>query len=118
MSEREENWDELFAKIRQVIREWRADNPAATLTEIEDKVDNELAEVRVELVTELAQEGKTQDLRALPVGARPPCPACGGKTVANGRGSRRLVTTYEKEIALERSRAYCPHCQVSFFPPG
>lgn len=117
MSDQEKNWDELFAKIRQAIREWRTENPTATLTEIEDKVDNELAEVRVEMVTDLAHAGRMQELRDMPRSERPNCPVCGQKTVANGKGSRRLVTTYEKEIALKRSRAHCPHCQVSFFPP-
>lgn len=118
MVEQEDKWDELFGKIRAATREWRAENPAATLTEIEQKVDGELSEVRVEMVTDLMHEGRTQDLTAMLVGKRPRCPDCGGETVANGKGRRRLVTTHEKEIELERSRAYCPHCQVSFFPPG
>ena len=115
---KEDKWDELFGKIRETIREWRSENPEATLTEIEQKVDGELSEVRVEMVTDLAHEGRTQDLTMIPIGERPQCPACGGETVANGKGHRRLVTDYEQEIKLERSRAYCPHCQASFFPPG
>ena len=118
MAEQEDRWDELFERIRATIREWREENPEATLTEIEQKVDKDLSEVRVEMVTDLAHEGRTQDLTVMAVGERPKCAACGAETVANGKGKRRLVTEYEREIELERSRAYCPHCQVSFFPPG
>jgi len=118
MVEPEDRWDELFERVRATIREWRVENPEATLTEIERKVDGGLSEVRVEMVTDLAHEGQTQDLTMMPVGERPRCPECGARTVANGKGRRRLVTDYEQEIELERSRAHCPHCQVSFFPPG
>lgn len=118
MAESDTDWDGLFERIQATIREWRAENPLATLTEIEQKVDRELSAVRVEMVTDLAHEGQTQDLTVQPVGERPRCPECGGETVANGKGRRRLVTVHEREIELERSRAYCPHCHVSFFPPG
>jgi hypothetical protein len=49
--------DELAAKLKA----WRQANPRATLTEIEEAVEAELAKVRKELVTELARAGDGQE---------------------------------------------------------
>ena len=113
-----DKWRELQDKINVVVEEWRREHPEATLTEIETMVDLKLADVRKEMVEDLALEGRTADLSALPREERPHCPQCGEPIVANGKQKRRLVTDHEQTIELERSKAYCPHCQVSFFPSG
>lgn len=86
MAESDTDWDGLFERIQATIREWRAENPLATLTEIEQKVDRELSAVRVEMVIDLAHEGQTQDLTVQPVGERPRCPECGEKQWQTGKG--------------------------------
>lgn len=118
MAEKNDKWESLFEKIGEAIAEWRLENPEATLTEIEEAVDSRMAEIRTEMVEDLAQEGRTADLTALPEEERPRCPQCGRSVVANGKQRRRLTTEREQTIELERSKAHCPHCQVSFFPPG
>ena len=118
MTEKRSKWEDLFERIGEAIGEWRQENPEATLTEIEEAVDRRLAPVRAEMVEDLAQEGRTADLTALTEEERPSCPQCGKAVVANGRQRRRLTTEREQTIELERSKAYCPHCQVSFFPLG
>ena len=42
MSERDADWDDLVRRIRKAVQEWRDENPTATLTEIENAVDDEL----------------------------------------------------------------------------
>lgn len=114
----EEQWGELFDLGAQAVQEWRRKHRRAKLTEIEKTVDRQLAKVRVQMVEDLAQQGETADLRGLEEEERPRCPECGGAVVANGRQKRRLRTDHEQTIELERSKAYCPHCEVSFFPSG
>lgn len=118
MNQEEEQWDELFDMVAQTVSEWRRKHPRAKLTEIEKAVDRHLAEVRVKMVEDLAHQGETADLTKVEKAERPRCPECGRAVVANGKQKRRLQTDYEKTLELKRSKAYCRHCKVSFFPSG
>lgn len=118
MSEMQEKWDDLFGRIAETVERWRQEHPEATLTEIEEAVGGRIAEVRTQMVEDLAHQGRTADLKRVPKEARPRCPQCGEPVIANGKQKRRLITDYEQHIDLERSKAYCTHCQVSFFPSG
>lgn len=118
MTEEEAQWDELFDLVAQAVSQWRRKHPRAKLTEIEKAVDRRLAEVRVQMVEDLAQQGETADLTQLAEEERPRCPECGRPVVANGKQKRRLRTDHEQTIELKRSKAYCAHCKVSFFPSG
>ena len=118
MSKRDTDWDDLMRRIRKTVREWQDENPTATLTEIENAVDDELSVARVELIEELALQARSRDLKEIPLAERPKCPKCGRAVVANGKQSRTLTTNHDKRIQLERSKAYCKHCEVSFFPSG
>jgi hypothetical protein len=92
------------------------ENPTATLTEIENAVDDELSVARIELIEELALQARSRDLREIPLAERLKCPECGRPVVANGKQSRTLTTNHDKHIDLERSKAYCKYCEVSFSP--
>ena len=118
MVEKHEGWEELFEEMAEVVAAWREAHPEATLTEKEEAIDSRLAEVRRQMVEDVAMAGRTADLAKLPEEERPRCPQCGKPVVANGKQRRRLTTEREQTIELERSKAYCAHCQVSFFPPG
>jgi hypothetical protein len=117
MGKQEADWDDLFQRIRKTVQEWREENLTATLTEIENAVDNELAVARVQLIEELALQSRSRNLQEIPMAERPKCPECGRPVLANGKQRRTLTTNNNKRIRLERSKAYCKHCQVSFFPP-
>lgn len=118
MSEQGADWEDLVRGIRKTVQEWRQRNPTATLTEIENAVDEELSVARVELIEELALQARSKDLRVLAPAERPKCPECGRPVLANGKQRRTLTTNHGKQIHLERSKGYCKHCGVSFFPPG
>jgi hypothetical protein len=45
------------------------------------------------------------------------CPTCAAVLQARGKQVRKLRTTGEQTVRLERSYGYCPICQVGFFPP-
>jgi len=112
------NWTSLFQHASDQVSIWRRKHPRASFTEIENTVDKELAKVRATMIQELALESDLTDFKQLPKEKRPRCPSCGRPLASNGQQQRRLVTTYEQKVELERSKGYCRHCRVSYFPPG
>lgn len=118
MSEQLDKWQELQGRVNATIAEWRREHPEATLTEIEEAVDSRIAWVRTRMVEDLAQGGRTADLKRLTKEERPLCPKCGQPMAANGKGRRKLKSFHGQVIELERDQAYCSQCEVTFFPSG
>ncbi len=118
MSEQQDKWRDLQDKVNAAIAAWREEHPEATLTEIEEAVDSRIAAVRTKMVADLAQGGRTAELKRLGQAERPACPQCGQAVAANGKGRRKLKTIRGQVIELERDQAYCTHCEVTFFPSG
>ena len=97
MSEKKKkNWDELYEEASREVMRWRKKHKRATLTEIEDTVDAELARMRAQMIQDLAMASETAELRSLAKEERPPCPQCGRPLVANGQQRRELVTDHER----------------------
>jgi len=115
---KQKKWDELYEEASQEVLRWRRQHKKATLTEIEDTVDAELARMRAQMIQDLALASESADLRRLAKEERPTCPQCGRPLVANGRQQREVTTDHEQGVALERSKGYCRQCKLSFFPPG
>ena len=111
-------WDQLYEEASREVMRWRKKHKRATLTEIEDTVDAELARMRAQMIQDLAMASETADLRSLPMEERPQCPQCGRPFVANGKQKRVLVTDHEEGVELARSKGYCRNCKASFFPSG
>ena len=112
------NWDDLFEEASQEVLRWRRKHKKATLTEIEDTVDAELARMRAQMIQDLALASELANLTDMPSGERPKCPQCGEPLSANGKQKRQLVTEHEEAINLTRSKGVCPQCGASSFPPG
>jgi len=104
----EEHVDELTGKMSR----WRRANPQATLTEIEEAVEAELAQLRKQLVEEMVQEGSAG------IQEVPDCPRCGQKMVKNGRRRRKLKSKEGQTIQLDRQQWRCLSCGTTLFPPG
>ena len=100
--------DELAVKMRQ----WRQANPKATLTEIEEAVEAELAQLRRQLVQEMVQEKADGQPEV------PDCAQCGQAMVKNGRRKRKLHTKEGQTVQLDRQQWRCLHCGATLFPPG
>jgi RNase P subunit RPR2 len=113
-----ESWTAKFEEASENLNEWRKQKPKATFTEIENSVDKQLAQVRTEMIKELAMESELTDFKQLKGKERPKCPGCGKPLAANGKQKRRLRTTQGEEVELERRKGYCRDCRASFFPPG
>jgi ribosomal protein S27AE len=112
------SWDELYNEASEKSQSWRAANKQASLTDIENQVDANLAELRAKMIEELAHESELADIRQVAREKRPKCPECGAVVNADGQRTRRLVTEHDQEVKLTRSKATCPKCGLSFFPSG
>jgi YgiT-type zinc finger domain-containing protein len=104
----EEQADELSWKMSQ----WQKANPHATLTEMEEAVETELAKLRKQLVEEMVRDKEAASQEA------PDCPQCGQKMVKNGRRQRELKGKEGQTIVLERQQWRCLACGATLFPPG
>jgi transposase-like protein len=104
----EEQVDELMHRMSQ----WQQANPQATLTDIEEAVEAELAQLRKRLVEEMVREkeGATQEA--------PDCPQCGQVMVKNGRRKRKLKGKEGQTLELDRQQWRCLSCGATLFPPG
>ena len=111
-------WDELYEEASREVLKWRRKHKKATLTDIENTVDGELARMRAQMIQDLAIASETADLRSMAKEERPKCPQCGRPLLANGRQKRELTTDHEQWVELKRSKGYCRHCKLSFFPSG
>lgn len=112
------SWDDLYNEATEKSRAWRRANKRASLTDIENQVDANLAKLRAKMIEELAHESELSDLRQLAREERPRCPECGTVVNANGQRVRQVVTDHDQEVRLTRSKATCPKCGLSFFPSG
>ncbi len=102
--------------VAATMAAWSREHPRATLTEIEDAVDTELAQVRQRLVEASIQTQVAADAARSP--QRQACPGCAEEMHAKGRRRRSLRTKHGGVIELERSYWWCPRCRAGFFPPG
>ena len=114
----DEHWQGLFEEAMTDIVEWRQKHPRATFNHIEEKMDTRLAQVRAQMLQDLAQMSANTDIRGRLPEERPLCPECGQPLAANGQHTRELLTNYEQKVAIRRSYGRCPACGHGFFPPG
>lgn len=114
----QKKWDDLYEEASGAVLRWRREHKKATLTEIEDTVDNELARMRAQMIQDLALASETAELGSMAREERPKCPQCGRPLVANGRQKREVTTDHEQGVELKRSKGYCRQCKLSFFPSG
>ena len=88
---------------------WHQANRKATLTEIEEMIDQELAQVRKRLVS-IAFEEDEED-------AEVSCPECNRVMGNNGRKERRLQIKGGETVKYERRQKRCHTCGMTIFPP-
>lgn len=81
--------DELYEEASQELLRWHRKHRKATMTEIEDTVDNELAGMRAQMIQDLALASETADLGSMAKEERPKCPHYGEPLTANGKQVRK-----------------------------
>ena len=111
MNNKSHSKPDRYEKLESHINRWRQENPKATLTEIEEAVEAELAELREALVQRLVQEREEERKTMF-------CPNCEKEMVKNGYKDRTLRTKESKTITLKRRQMRCLECGMTLFPPG
>ena len=111
MNETENPQQVIEDSVSRKLMQWRREHPRATLTEIEEAVEAELAQLRQELVAEMVQETAVDQ-------SVPHCPQCGQGMVKNGRRQRKLKGKEGETIHLDRQQWRCLACGATLFPPG
>ena len=100
-----------YENMESQIRRWRQEHPKATLTEIEEAVERELAKLREAIVEGMVQAEGDEEREAMV------CPNCQTEMVKNGKKERRLKTKEGKTITLKRQQLRCLQCGMTIFPP-
>ena len=108
--------DALSDEILTGMYEWRLQHPDATLTEIEQALDQRWYRLRARLLQDLALKREAKNWQAK-AADRPACPDCGRTLIRRGRQPRQLKTHGGHELTFTRSYGYCPACKKGFFPP-
>lgn len=103
---------ELAGAIDGALTAWERGHPRATLDELVDAVDGELARLRTRYLEDLAATAAADEARW------PACPRCGGELVRRGRRRRAvLIPKQGVAVSLERPYGVCPSCGTGLFPP-
>ena len=100
-----------FDKVAGRIAKWQANNPKATLTEMETAIDEELHKLRSKIIQQLVEERESKEE------TKQACPNCGQKMGKNGKRPRQLKTKGNEKVEFERQQLRCSHCGMTLFPP-
>lgn len=100
------------------MQEWQEAHPRATLEEIEAAVARHWARVQAKVVEASVQARAVPSINTQPEAVHPRCPECGHVLQGRGRHRRRVQTTGNQAISLEREYAMGPACGAGLFPPG
>lgn len=114
----EQRWAGDAESIWSGMADWRVAHPKATLSEIEEALDERLDRLRARLLADLALASTAADVRAASGEERPRCAGCGTALQARGQSDRRLLTQGGAEVPLRRTYVACPQCGDGSFPPG
>ena len=112
----EPTWDALSSELLTGMHEWRLRHSDATLTEIEQALDERWFRLRARMLQDLALEREAANWHSTATDP-PTCPDCGHKLIRRGRQPRHLKTHGNHTLALSRSYGYCPSCKRGHFPP-
>ncbi len=118
--QRSEQIEQVSAGLRDMlgISQWRKEHPKAMWAEIEAAIDEQMQQVRAQLIQDVVQMGESENWRELPEEERPRCARCGKPLWARGEQTRWIQTTGGEPVKLTHMYGTCPECGVGFFPPG
>lgn len=109
-------WQRLAAEVMSGLKEWRLQHPRASLSEMEQALDERLGQMRARMLEDLALASAAVQLED-EAGERLTCRQCGEALELRGEQVRHLHTHHYQQLRLERSYGTCPRCGAGFFPP-
>src|SRR5436305_14543630 len=88
--QRSEQIQQVSAGLQDVLgmTQWRKEHPHATWAEIEAAVDEQINQLRVQLIQDLVQMGESEAWSELPQEERPSCATCGKQLWTRGEQTR------------------------------
>lgn len=118
--ERSAQIQQVSAGLRDVLgmTQWRKEHPKATWVEIEAAVDEQMNQLRAQVLQDVVQMGESEEWSQKPMAERPKCATCGKALWARGEHTRWMQTTGGEAVKLTRRYGTCPVCGGGFFPPG
>ena len=116
-SKLERGWREGFGPVAAAMAQWRDEHPRATLTEIEDALDECLGGLRTQMLVDTVQTSAAANFAGVAATERPRCPSCDERLVSRGEEERTLTTTGGQAIRLGRGYGQCAGCGTALFPP-
>jgi len=118
--QRSEQIEQVSAGLRDMlgITQWRKEHPKATWAEIEAAIDEQINQVRAQLIQDVVQMEESKEWSEMSEEERPKCATCGKPLWARGKQTRWVQTTGGEAVKLTRTYGTCPACGVGFFPPG
>src|SRR5258706_16254863 len=110
--ERSEQIRQVSAGLQDVLgmTQWRKEHPKATWQQIEAAVDEQINQLRAQLIENLVQMGETEGWEQKPEAERPTCGTCGKALVVRGEYSRFIQTQGGEAVKLTRTYGTCPEC--------
>jgi hypothetical protein len=105
-----DKWTASFQDASETVSSWREAHPRATFTDIENNVDEQLAQLRTKMIQDLVQESKLVNIKELSREERPFCPACGKPLAANGK--QRVLSGLSRQL-FSPSMKNCNYCLVN-----
>src|SRR6266849_2702230 len=106
--------DALSNAILSGMHEWRLQHPDASLTEIEQALDQRWYRLRARMLEDLALEREAANWQA-PATDRPQCSDCGRTLIRRGRQPRLLETHGNHTLTRARSYGDGPTCKKGHF---
>src|ERR1700730_3581569 len=93
--QRSEQIQQVSAGLRDVLgmTQWRKEHPKATWAEIEAAVDEQINQLRAQMLQELVQMGEVEPWSQQSEEERPRCATCGKVLWARGEQTRCIQTT-------------------------
>lgn len=111
-------WQTMSEELLTGMKEWRRQNPRATLAEIEKALDQRMARLRRQMLQDIAETSPAADWQEAPTVETPHCPVCQQPLQRRGEQERSLQTQGGELLVLKRQYGICGNCGASLFPPG
>lgn len=102
--------DDLYRQVQADLAAWHSVHPRATFAEIEAAVEEQVSQLRAQLIEERTTAGFREE--------QPLCEKCGTTMQPRARSRRTVILRGDEQLELERSYVVCPRCGAGLFPPG
>lgn len=108
----------LLEEATRDLSDWQRDHRKATFAQMEDAVEEHVADVRARLTEDLVRARAVAQRADWETEARPSCPECGKPMESRGGHERAITIRGNRQVRVERPYAVCPACGAGLFPPG